>query len=65
MLIKKAVHSLGEILECPCQGDLTLLNTKAKVCLKKKMMHVCVGISYWSDIFLIIKSRVLCFSEPL
>ena len=65
MLIKKAVHSLGEILERPSQGDLLLLNTKAKVYLKKKMMHVRVGISSWSDIFLIIKSRVLCFSEPL
>lgn len=29
------------------------------------MMHVCVSISSWSGIFLVIKSRVLCCSEPL
>ena len=33
--LKKAVHFPGEILECPCQGDLPLLNEKAKVYFKK------------------------------
>ena len=47
-----------------CQGALPLLHEKAKVYFLK-MMHLCVYISSWSDIFLVIKSRMLYHSEPL